>query len=125
MVSTLTPGLQTTGMGIINKESTQIDAGLFEQAIPANPSSNKILIDIFGASRTITINGTYTSSFGAVNTFIAALDNLVSGTQVEQTYTSDKTGSSFKGLIGSISHDFQEAEVNSVTYTITFLEGSV
>ena len=124
MTSSLT-GLST--MGIVNTESVNNDAGLFEMPMPGSAAEQKYLQDLFGASRTITIKGTFTDGYGGktIAQFAAEFDALISGSQSSKTYVSDKTGISTSGLVSSAVRDDVEGAPGKIDYTITFYVGSV
>jgi hypothetical protein len=116
-----------SGMGTVTNEESTKDSGLFQQPMPATPSSSATLIDLFGASRTITIKGKFVvgdTGYASITLFIQDLDGLISGAQTSCTYTSDKTGLDYDGLVSSVTWTADEGAVNHVDYTIVFTEGS-
>lgn len=113
-----------TSLGTVNKEDSTKDAGLFQMPLPASNSSAAILLDIFGASRTITISGVFTGTVAAVSAFIVELDNLVNGAQSSRVYSSDKSGTSYNVLVSSATWNAEEGAVTKVDFTINMTEGS-
>lgn len=113
-----------TSLGTVISEESTKDSQLFQQPMPLSDSSSAIMLDLFGASRNITIKGKYTAGDGTISTFIAELDALVSGTQTSKTYHSDKTGVSYTVLVQSVTWSADEGGVNLVDYTINLVEGS-
>ena len=127
-MASITAGL--TNMGTVTSEESTKDAGLFSQAMPGADSNDTILLDMFGASRQMVIKGKFVigdtgyAAIGGVNGFIAALDALISGAQTSRVYNSDKTGLNYTGLVSSVTWSASEGDVNSVDYTIVFMQGS-
>jgi len=116
-----------SGMGVVTKEEHTKDAGLFNQPLPGSGSEDVILLDIFGATRNITVNGVFVDGTGGVSltTFIGYLDGLVHGSQTGFVYTSDKSGHTYNVLIIGISWNAEEGAVGKVDYTFRMVEGSV
>ena len=46
-----------TSIGTVNSEESNKDAQLFQMPIPLSDSTSTVMLDLFGASRTITIKG--------------------------------------------------------------------
>lgn len=113
-----------SGFGTIISEDSGKDSSLFQQPIPLSDSSSAILLDLFGASRRISIKGVYTSADGTIATFIGELDGLIDGEQTAKTYHSDKSGLSYTVLVDHVSWNVEEGEVNKVNYTIELIEGT-
>ena len=113
-----------TSLGTVNKEDSTKDAGLFQQPLPASNSNQAIMLDIFGASRTITISGVFTGTTAQISAFIVELDALVSGTQSVKVYHSDKSGADYNVLVSSVTWTAEEGAVSKVDYTINLTEGS-
>jgi len=92
--------------------------------IPMSDSRDTIMLDLFGASRTITITGIWTAGDGTISTFITWLDGLVNGTQTPISFVSDKSGVPYTVLVQSVKWSSEEAGVNKLDYTINMVEGS-
>jgi hypothetical protein len=114
-----------TDFGTVTSEDHTKDAGLFQYPMPGHNSSSCVMLDLFGAGRTINLKGTYTGTPTNVATFIGQLDNLVNGAQVVRTFVSGKSGSSYYVLITSTNWTGGPGEVNKVDYTISMMEGSL
>lgn len=114
-------------LGIVTKETQEKSCNLFYMPMPGSDSSSAILIDLFGSSRDITIEGVYPSSDTtySIANFIIALDALVNGSQTIQHFTSGKSGVQYHVLIDSVSWEAEEGNVSAVKYTIRMKEGSV
>jgi hypothetical protein len=106
----------------IQTESVTKDAQLFQMAIPRSSSSRLVAFDIFGASRTISIDGYYTTSDGTIATFISWLDGLVSGVQSSKSYASDTSGTSYTVVVQTTEWSKGAGEVSHISYKITMLE---
>jgi hypothetical protein len=100
------------------------DAQLFQMPIPRSPSNQLIALDLFGAQRTISIDGVWTSSDGTISTFISWLDGLVSGTQTTKSYASDTSGTSYTVFVQTTEWKREGGEVNLINYSITMLEAA-
>ena len=115
------------GIGTVTDEDVTKDAGLFQMPMPGSDSSSAVMFDIFGASRTIKISGTFTvgdSGYATLALFIAALDALVDGSQTVITYTSGKSGSTYNVMVMDVNWKSEVGGVNKVDYNITMVEGS-
>lgn len=115
------------GMGTVTNESSTKDSGLFQTPMPYADSDDAIMLDMFGASRTITVSGVFATGDGSYSTnalAIAALDALINGQQTSKTFVSGKSGSSYTVLVQSVEWKSDEGDVNKVTYTIVLTEGS-
>lgn len=113
-----------SSMGTVMSEESSKDAQLFQQPMPLSDSSSAIMLDLFGAGRTITIKGIYTIADGVISSFISELDSLISGNQGVKIYHSDKSGSNYNVLVQSVRWSGEEAGVNFVDYEISVVEGS-
>lgn len=80
-----------------------------------------------GTTRTVTITGRFTGSTAELITYITNIDNLQNGEQAALTFVSSwytgYTDTTF--LIQDFTHDKAFGDENSVTYTLTLLQGSV
>ena len=117
-----------TTLGTVTSEESTKESGLFQMPLPASDSSSAILIDLFGASRTINISGVHVTGEGGKTTaqFIAELDALISGIQAAtKTFVSDKSSTSYEVMINSVTWSSEEGAVSKVNYTINMTEGSL
>ena len=78
-------------LGTVKSESHTKDGSLFNQPLPGSDSNEAILIDIFGVSRTINISGVKADTAANITIFIAAMEALIAGNQVEHTFVSSIT----------------------------------
>ena len=109
-------------LGTVRSESVDKDAQLFQMPIPRSPSNQLVAFDLFGAQRTISIEGTWTVNDGTISTFISWLDGLISGTQSSISYASDTSGNSYTVVVQTTTWKRGEGEVNKLDYSITLLE---
>jgi hypothetical protein len=121
--------------------TSDINANLDFDSMPASPPSDALLFDFNGASKTITVTGTLTeapttrTSTGSVTTIDAQrqwLEAYIDGFQLGSTFTSNYTstwnGSSFAPstvLVGSVRFNEQTGQPNVLFFTLTMTVGSV
>lgn len=116
------------GMGTVISEESSKQSGLFQSALPGTDSSDAFLMDLFGASRTITISGKFVqgdSGYATIALFIAALDGLINGSQSAKSFVSGKSGVTYTVLVDNVTWSSEEGGVNLVEYTISMIEGGV
>lgn len=111
-------------LGTVRSETSDKDAQLFQMPLPASPSIDLIALDLFGAMRTITIEGVWTTTDGTISTFISWLDGLISGTQTTISYNSDTSGTSYYVLVQTVEWNRGEGEVNLINYKISMIEAA-
>lgn len=111
-------------MGTVTHESSTKDAQLFQQPLPMSDSSQAIILDLFGTSRTMTVSGIFTGTGGDIQAFIGQLDTLANGSQVAKTYHSDKTGVDYKVLVNTVEWSSEGGDVNKVNYTLNLIQSS-
>jgi len=118
------PTLNGTDLGKVTLESPTKESGLFIQPLPLTDSDKALLMDILGTNRTINITGEFTGTKSQIQTFIAAIEALQNGNQGSGfTYVSDLWPNKTV-LIQTFSAEWQEANTNSLPYTLTLIEGS-
>lgn len=115
-----------TTLGTVNSEEVVKDAQLFQMPMPASNSSAALLLDLFGAFRTITIKGTFVVGDGGLTIaqFIGQLDALANGNQAKRTYYSDKSATSYGVYVQTVRWSGEEAAVSQVDYELTLYEGA-
>ncbi len=113
------------GLGTVRTERHNKRANLFTQPMPLSDSDETLLMDIFGVTRTITIEGTYTGSLSAIRTFILNIESIHNGSQSGSTFSSDLTGNDYTVAIDSFDFSWQQGETVSLSYSLTLKEGSV
>ena len=109
-------------LGVITSENRTKDAQLFQMPIPRQDSNNAVILDIFGVSKEITINGTYTGTASQIKSFITSIESLSDGQQVPYTFTSDRVTGTTLVLVSRVKWDAVSGAVNQVDYTLTLVE---
>ena len=106
------------------KESNVIPITYFGQN-----SDTAQVFDMFGASRRITIIGSFTGDLATVKAAVAVIDNLINGAQINSyAFASDELGDG-QGNAGSISAKIISFTYNwvipsnKVEYSLALLEG--
>ena len=112
-------------MGTVTSESSTKSSGLFNTPMPFSDSDEVLLMDLFGTTRTITVNGIKDGTVSELRTFIGNIENLQRGEQNSLTFVSSWTNSNKTVLIQDFTHDKEAADENRVSYTLTLTEGSV
>lgn len=92
--------------------------------MPLSDSDEAILMDIFGTSRTITLDGVKTGVIADLRTFVNNIEALQNGAQANLTFVSSWTNANKEVLIQDFSHTKLEADESKVNYSLTLLEGS-
>jgi len=113
-------------LGDIQSENHSKDSNLFNMPIPRNDSTSAVLLDLFGTSRTITVNGIFPGTPAEQQTFIAAIESIISGTQSSSTFVSSliESPASYNVFIQRFSWDVGKADTGKISYTLTLLEGA-
>jgi hypothetical protein len=124
-IKTKTDGtIFTNGLGAVRGESVSKDAQLFQMPMPTQDSPYAIILALFGTLRTINLSGTFTSTDGAISTFISELDGLTSGLQSTRKYHSDTSGQDYFVFISKTDWKRAEGEVNKIDWSIDMIEGA-
>jgi len=124
MAYSISPGMDAVGLGIVQDEEPIKDAQLFHFPLPRKDSSDAILQDLFGVTKTLRLSGTFSGTKAQIKTFADALLALVNGAQVSQTYTSDTVTNTIKVFIQRVSYKYAEGAVQMVKYEINMIEGA-
>ena len=112
-------------LGDISSESSTKSSNLFQFPMPLSDSDKAVLMDIFGTSRTITLEGVKTGAVAALRTFISDIETIQDGEQSGSTFVSSWTNSNKTVLIQDFTHTKVSANESEVTYTLVLEEGSV
>ena len=112
-------------LGDISSESSTKSSNLFQFPMPLSDSDEAILMDIFGTSRTITVDGVKVGAVATLRTFIEAIETIQNGQQSGSTFISSWTNSNKTVLIQDFTHTKSQADESKVGYTLTLTEGSV
>lgn len=112
-------------LGDVSSESSQKSSNLFDFPMPLSDSDAAILMDIFGVTRTITVEGVKTGAVAALRTFVTDIEGLQNGQQAAQTFVSSWTNVNKTVLIQDFTHTKVQADESKVSYTLMLKEGSV
>lgn len=117
-------GLTAGTLVNITEEDSMKDANLFTQQIPRKDSDQTITLDLFGASRNITLRGNFADGTASVSiaTFISQLDGLITGVQTNKTYTSDTSGTTYNVKVQSVRWRFEEGSPKLLRYEISLMQ---
>lgn len=114
-----------TNLGDVQSESQSKDANLFQMPIPTQDSSSAFLLDIFGMSRTITLEGIFRGTLAEQDTFIDAIETIAAGNQTGSTFVSSHTATANKTVyVQNFNWTVDSANTNYVTYSLTMIEGA-
>ena len=107
------------------QSETQIKSTmLFQMPIPTEDSDKAIILDYFGMTTRITINGIVTGVDATHVTFINEIDSLMSGLQKGITFVSSKPGVTDKIVyLERFQWSVNAADVSKINYSIDMIEG--
>ena len=117
--------IESVDLGEVTSETQTKSSGLFNLPLPYSDSDEVLIMDLFGTSRTITVDGVKTGVVADLRTFITNIEALQNGEQTSLTFASSWTNVNKEVLIQDFSYTKSEAEENKVTYSLTLIEGSV
>lgn len=117
-------------IGVVQSEEVTKDAQLFQMPMPMQDSNKAIVMDLFGAAKTITIKGTYTSDIiQHLVIFVNQLHSYCNGKQNAILYQSgfyyDINGSVItypKVFVTSVAWNYESGSPNTLSYTIVMQE---
>jgi hypothetical protein len=113
-----------TSLGRVTGLDVTKDAGLFQQPIPRQDSTEAIVMDIFGVARNITLTGTFVDTEANCITFIGQIDALCDGQQPLRQFHSDISSATYNVFIMSLNWKYSAGELGKIDYTITMIEAS-
>lgn len=93
--------------------------------MPRSDSDQAILVDLFGSSRVITVEGVKVGTLAELRTFISNIEALQNGQQTAYTFVSSWTNSNKTVLIQDFQHSKVKADESRVSYVLTLVEGTV
>lgn len=113
-------------LGAIQSERQTKDSGLFEMPLPASDSDSAFLLDLFGVTRRISIEGTKTGSTATLETFIESIEAILNGNQAFSAFVSSliASPSSINVLIRNFTWNYRIGSTKILTYTIELIQGS-
>ncbi len=112
-------------LGDVTSETQAKNSGLFNLPLPYSDSSDVLIMDLFGTSRIITIEGVKTGVVADLRTFITNIEAIQNGEQSGSTFVSSWTNANKTVLIQDFSYTKSEADENKLTYSLTLIEGTV
>ena len=117
--------LDGTDMGRIQSESQNKDSSLFNQPLPGSDSDTSILLDLFGVTRTIRIDGIKSGSAAVLNTFITDIEALIAGGQSGVTFVSSlSTFANKKVFVNFFNCNYLKVDPNKISYSLQMTEGA-
>ncbi|KKL69884.1 hypothetical protein LCGC14_2110440 [marine sediment metagenome] len=117
--------LDGNDLGNVQTESQNKDSSLFNQPLPGSDSSTSILLDLFGVTRTINLDGIKSGTAAALNTFITAIEALIGGGQSGVTFVSSLSTFANKTVfVSSFNWDYVKGDPNKISYSLSLTEGA-
>jgi len=111
-------------LGEIQSEGQAKNSGLFTQPLPVSDSDSTILLDLFGTTRTITIDGVFQHNTKAnLVAFVTDIEGLQNGSQTGLTYVGDFITTNKTVLIQDFNWTWSAGSVNRINYSLTLIEG--
>lgn len=111
-------------LGVVTSETSSKDSNLFNQPLPFADSDEALLMDLFGTSRTITVDGVKTGVVADLRTFIVNIEAVQNGAQSGSTFVSSWTNVNKTMVIESFQHTKVEADESKISYTLVLKEGT-
>ncbi|KKM97647.1 hypothetical protein LCGC14_1166050, partial [marine sediment metagenome] len=116
--------LDGNNLGNIQNENQNKDSSLFNQPLPGSDSNNSILLDLFGVTRTISIDGIKSGTAAQLNTFIITIETLISGGQAGVTYVSSLSTFANKTVfVNSFNWNYVKGDPSKISYSLQLTEG--
>ena len=98
---------------------------MFNQPLPTLDSDKSILLDIFGVSRTITIEGIFPGTLSELNNFINTIQTIADGKQTGVTFVSSlSTFANKKVFVKNFRWSFTKGSPNKINYSLELIEGA-
>lgn len=117
--------LDGNDLGRIQTESQNKDSSLFNQPLPGSDSSTSILLDLFGVTRTISIDGIKSGTATVLNTFITTIEALIGGGQSGVTFVSSLSTFANKTVfVSSFDWNYVKGDPNKISYSLQLTEGA-
>jgi hypothetical protein len=114
-----------TNLGDVQSEKQTKDSGLFNQPLPVSDSDETILLDIFGVTRIISIEGVFRGTLAEIRSFISTIEGYESGNQTGLAFISDLITSpaSRTVFIQNFEWTYVAADTERITYNLVLIEG--
>ncbi len=113
-------------LGNIQSERQTKDSGLFEFPLPTSDADATFILDLFGVTRRITIEGIKNGTTAELETFIEAIEAIVNGNQSLSAFVSSLivSPSSINVLIRTFTWSYSIGPTRRLTYTLELVQGS-
>ncbi len=113
------------GIGNVQNEGQRKNAGLFTQPIPTSDSDSTILLDLFGTTKNMTIEGIKSGTASGLNTFITAIEGIANGSQTGSTFVSSLSTYANKTVfVKDFGWNYAAGDPSKITYTLELQEGT-
>ena len=113
-------------LGHIQSEEQAKDTSLFSQPLPTSNSDTTILLDIFGTTRNLTVNGVKTGTAAQLNTFVVAIEAFANGNQISRTFVSSLSTFANKSVfIKNFRWNYVQGSPSKLSYSLELIEGAV
>lgn len=111
-------------LGIVGKpETIVLDNGLFQKSLPGTNSESKLVLDVFGKSRTITIVGTKTGSEATLKTWVEQIDAWANATIQERKTYKSSINKTYSVRCDLFSYSIEQPE--KITYKMILIEAGI
>jgi hypothetical protein len=120
--------LGTVTFTTIKKEKSRKDSQLFSTPLPGSDSDETIVLDLFGANRTIDLEGTYVGTAAEIKTFIDAFDGLITGdTTAAIIYHTDTSNGhdgagNYHVYVQTTEWEFEDGVPGKINFTASLIE---
>lgn len=117
------PTLDAIDLGDCQTESQSKESNLFNFPIPYRDSTDSVLADLMGTSRNITLSMKFIGTVSELRTFVGQIEGIQDGQQSGSSYTGTLIVTSKTVLIQTFNWDYEKANLNTLNYTLTLVEG--
>ena len=107
----------------VQSERESRDSGMFTQALPTLDSSDTVLLDLFGVTKTISVEGFVIGSEADLKTFINAIEALQAPIQTGSEYYSELLAVPIDVYIQNFEWTWAAGDPTKIQYSITCIEG--
>lgn len=116
--------INSVDLGTVTSEESMKSSNLFNTPLPFSDSSEALIMDLMGTSRTITLTGVKTGAVADLRTFVNNIEAVQNGAQTGYTFVSSWTGASKTVLIQDFTHSKSYGNESEVSYTLVMIEGT-
>ena len=107
----------------VQSERESRDSGMFTQALPTLDSDDTVLLDIFGVTKLIAVDGFVIGSEADLKTFINAIEALQKPIQTGHEYYSELLAVPIQVYIQSFEWTWAAGDPTKIQYSLTMIEG--